>query len=154
MSCHVIRCRSPVLLTSENHEREPKQQVRLQSSSIMLHEKNVRKKLVNVNALLFRMTAPDVIPMSARYDIGSCNTRGAASRFWTALGGYHHQLQKYLFRDSESLKMKWGASKTQLSAPLLADRLTFVRALYLKMHHIFMQCIWDQWHIFTKWHWK
>ena len=62
MACDVIHCRSPAPLSSENHEREPERQVCSQSSSIMLHEKNVRKKLVNVNMLLFRVTAPDIIP--------------------------------------------------------------------------------------------
>ena len=62
-----IHRRLPVSLASENHEREPKRQECSQPSSIMLCEKNVRKKkLANVNTLLFRATARDVIPTRAR----------------------------------------------------------------------------------------
>ena len=66
MSCDVIHRRSPAPPSSENHEREPERQVCSQFSLIMSRDKNVRKKLVNVNALLFRVTAPDVIPTRAR----------------------------------------------------------------------------------------
>ena len=64
-SCVVIHRHSPVPLSSENPEREPEWQECSQFSSIMSHEKNV-KKLVNVNALLFRATLPDVVPTRAR----------------------------------------------------------------------------------------
>ena len=53
-------------LARENHEREPKWLECAQSSSIKSHEINVRKKLANVNALLFIASAPDVIPTRAR----------------------------------------------------------------------------------------
>ena len=64
--CDVIHRRLTASLASENHERELEWQEYSQTPSIMSFEKNVRKKLVNVSALLFRATAPDVIPTRVR----------------------------------------------------------------------------------------
>ena len=61
---HHMRARRTFNLASENHDSEPKRE-ECSQSSLMSHEKNVRKKLANANALLFRATAPDVIPTRA-----------------------------------------------------------------------------------------
>ena len=47
--CDVIHRRLPVSLASEYYEREPERQECSQSSLIILHEKNVRIKLVGTS---------------------------------------------------------------------------------------------------------